>query len=263
MLLCCGCAEPQVFVTLPDRFGQAPAPQVQPVIWSVGNVTVEPPEFAEYSPICRDRLGQRLAAMQNTAQQGSPAAGDGDQATLRVDAAVKVLHAAKASERAAGATKIEITFNLVDAAGSRLIRSTMLASPGYRQTDGAEGSDARPADDRDLIAGWCAEAVDIFLANLYRQASSVEVPLANGRSQFDRRGRALAAKGDYPGALASFRRAIDAAPGDHAALYNAGVVCEAMGDLRRANRFYRRAARLSDNSTYRTARDRVGAAWGE
>ena len=54
-----------------------------------------------------------------------------------------------------------------------------------------------------------------------------------------------------------FGKAIDARPDDHAALYNAGVVCEALGDYVGAMRYYERAEALAEDADYQQGLARV------
>jgi len=75
--------------------------------------------------------------------------------------------------------------------------------------------------------------VDLLLDKLYPKEQLITGRFHRGWSRFDRQGRRQAAQRNYAAALTCFRQAIDARPDDHAALYNAGLVCEATGDYQR------------------------------
>jgi len=81
--------------------------------------------------------------------------------------------------------------------------------------------------------------------------------MARGYSKYDREGRDLARQGDYTEALEKFRQAIDAKPYDHAALYNAGLVCEALSNYENGMQYYRRAWQLKQRPEYKKAIERV------
>ena len=81
--------------------------------------------------------------------------------------------------------------------------------------------------------------------------------LARGLSEHDRRGRTYVKQGHYELALGEFQKAIDANPGDHAALYNAGLICEWLGEHERALQFYQRANRISRQEIYQLATARL------
>ena len=78
----------------------------------------------------------------------------------------------------------------------------------------------------------------------------VEAELAVGESRYDKLGRRTAKQGNYEEALHYFLQAIDAYPADHAALYNTGVMHEALGASVKAKAFYQRAIKLKKDSLY-------------
>ena len=250
MLLCIGCTQQQPIITLPDRCGVPLANADGLAVLTVGNVTAEPLEYVDYSVLLDDYLRQQLAL-----KQESPDAKPSDPLvveppTYSIDALAKVSYTVH------GFIGLEVTFDLIDTDGGQVFNSKML-SPGLRDTADAPLS---AADRHELIEQSCMQAVDTFLANHWPRARPIEVAFAAGLSRFDRQGRQLAAEGDYEGALECFGKAIDEIPSDHAALYNAGVTCEAMGSCRRASGLFRRAMRLSENTDYKAAYGRTVAA---
>jgi len=113
-----------------------------------------------------------------------------------------------------------------------------------------------PCSELNLQQQICA-GVDWFFGIVYPSDNTVTASLARGWTKHDRFGRKLVKQGDYLAALSAFRKAIDARPDDHAALYNAGLICQALGDYPRAYRFYRRAYNLKPDSVYYDCLERV------
>ena len=101
------------------------------------------------------------------------------------------------------------------------------------------------------------ESVDSFLAEIYPDQAVIPIKMATGRGKYNRRGRELAAGHDYAGALICFRKAIDSRPDDHTNLYNAGLMCEVLGDYNRARQYYQRARELAQRDEYKAAYDRT------
>jgi predicted TPR repeat methyltransferase len=81
--------------------------------------------------------------------------------------------------------------------------------------------------------------------------------LAKGKSDAVDTGNKLAEASDYKGALEVYLQAIKEKPDDHGAMFNAGLMCEAAGDLKQAQDYYDRAFRLKPEEQYIRARQRV------
>ena len=62
---------------------------------------------------------------------------------------------------------------------------------------------------------------------------------------------------NYLASLTYFRQAIDARPNDHAALYNAAIISEALGDYHRAEKYCNRALKLAPEEKYQIAYERM------
>lgn len=86
---------------------------------------------------------------------------------------------------------------------------------------------------------------------------SVEIPLQRGRSPDVNTGNILAGEGNYDDALEYYLKAVQAAGDDHGAMFNAGVMYEARGDLVNAAQMYGRAFRVKPDRKYIVARNRV------
>jgi len=99
--------------------------------------------------------------------------------------------------------------------------------------------------------------LDKFSGSLKSVSVRYSYQLARGLGNDDRRGRQAAEKGNYAEAFHRFQKAIDANPEDHAALYNAGLMCQAMYNPPRALTYYKRALRISPEEDYQVAIDRL------
>ena len=106
---------------------------------------------------------------------------------------------------------------------------------------------------RSVLSGW----VDNIVNRLWPPERETRTQLARGKSRYDLQGRTWVKQGEHRKALAAFLQSIDDRPSDHASLYNAGLVCEALGDYRRALGFHHRAQRLANIEDYQLAAMRV------
>ena len=89
---------------------------------------------------------------------------------------------------------------------------------------------------------------------------AVQVSLQRGRSKDVKTGNVFADEGNYKEALTYYLRAIQAMPDDHGAMFNAGAMYEAMGDLPNAQKMYGRAMSVNADRKYIVARNRVKTA---
>jgi len=87
--------------------------------------------------------------------------------------------------------------------------------------------------------------------------------LAKGKSELVDTGNKLAVAREYTDALDYYVSAIEANPGDHGAVFNAGVMHEAMGQLKKAEGYYDRARKIEPKEQYIFARRRVRTEGGE
>jgi tetratricopeptide (TPR) repeat protein len=111
----------------------------------------------------------------------------------------------------------------------------------------------------DHLIGQCVEE---FLGKISRHEVLVAEPLERGKGKLVGRANTLAAVGDYAEALALYEQAIQEHPDDHGALFNAGVMCEALGQLARAEQYYSKAFAQKDKLEYAQARKRVASEKG-
>ncbi len=104
----------------------------------------------------------------------------------------------------------------------------------------------------DLIAGMTGQ-----FFNKVAGKGVIVVPVAVGRTDFDKAGRAALNEGDYENALVLFQSAIDRKPDDHAARYNLGLTYEMLGRNEQAMNCYRKADELHSCELYGQAIVRI------
>ena len=91
----------------------------------------------------------------------------------------------------------------------------------------------------------------------------VPVQLAKGKSKLVGTGNKLAVAGDYREALDCYVGAMAENPEDHGAVFNAGVMHEALGQFKQAESYYDRARKMEPKEQYIFARRRVRTEGGE
>ncbi|MBN2064036.1 MAG: tetratricopeptide repeat protein [Sedimentisphaerales bacterium] len=136
---------------------------------------------------------------------------------------------------------INLELEFYELANSRTIRKTVL------QGHADSGNDAI-----DLIAGMASQ-----FFNKVAGKGVIVVPVAIGRTDFDKAGRSALAAGDYDNALVLFQSAIDKKPDDHAARYNLGLTYEMLGRNEQAMSCYRKADELHSCELYGQAIVRI------
>ena len=210
----------------------------QPGSLEAGIFKTAPTEYQEYGEFVKKKLANFLK--QKQLQLNEP-----PSQTIRIiNGKISLLKTANTADPDKILTRVEIIFNITHKYSGDIAQSIALA-------------DVAPTTSPDSIRSLLSKLIESFLAEIYPDQAVLARKMATGWTKYDRQGRKLADIGDYTNALKSFRKAIDARPDDHAALYNAGLVCEALGDYSRAGQFYQRAMKLSDNIDYKTAYNRI------
>jgi tetratricopeptide (TPR) repeat protein len=102
-----------------------------------------------------------------------------------------------------------------------------------------------------------AQCVDRFIAWLSPQTVPVSEHLQVGRTRLVLDGNRLARAGEYTEALGYYLRGMEESPGDDGAVFNAGLMYEAMGELDKARQFYDRAALMRPSEQVDQARQRI------
>jgi len=129
------------------------------------------------------------------------------------------------------------------------------ASKSISKALGFGGSQAPPADQ--VVSHLIDECVADFLSKISPHEVVVTEKLQRGASEVVRTGNKLAAAGEYAEALECYQSAIELNGADHGALFNAGLMHEALGKLTEAERFYDRACGIKPKENYIFARKRV------
>ena len=124
------------------------------------------------------------------------------------------------------------------------------------------GGDKLPPTDQ-VISRLIEQCVAEFVSMISPHEMVVSVKLAKGKSKLVDTGNKLAVAGDYREALDLYLSALEANPGDHGAVFNAGVMHEAMGELKKAEGYYDRAYKIEPKEEYVFARRRVRTEGGE
>jgi curli biogenesis system outer membrane secretion channel CsgG len=101
------------------------------------------------------------------------------------------------------------------------------------------------------------QCVQEFVSKVSPHRIVVREKLMTGKSQSVETGNKLAAAGEYAEALGCYLQAVETKPGDDGAMFDAGLMYEAMGKLDKALEFYDRAFRVKDLEKYVLARRRV------
>ena len=153
-----------------------------------------------------------------------------------------------------------VTVNLVidEVRAGRTIAS-MSAAQRYPPQDGAPAAEPRAAapSGEALAAELVAQCVDRLVGRLCPQTVWVNARLQVGRTRLVLDGNRLARAGRYPAALDYYLRAIALSPGDDGAVFNAGLMCEALGRLEEAEEFYDRSAVMRPGEHTDQARRRL------
>jgi tetratricopeptide (TPR) repeat protein len=134
-------------------------------------------------------------------------------------------------------------------------KDTQPGAAGLAKKLGFGGGSLPPADQ--VVNRLIQECVQEFLSKVSPHEQVVRERLAKGKSDAVDTGNKLAEASDYKGALEVYLQAIKEKPDDHGAMFNAGLMCEAAGDLKQAQDYYDRAFRLKPEEQYIRARQRV------
>ncbi len=126
---------------------------------------------------------------------------------------------------------------------------------GVGRALGFSGDNLPPPDQ--ILNRLIAECVEQFVRKISPHTVIVTEKMERGKSRIVQTGNKLARVGDYEEALECYLRAIRSHADDDGALFNAGLICEAMGQLEKAQEYYSRAFALKDKEKYVLARRRV------
>ena len=202
---------------------------------TVGQFHSDHPENTSYARYIRDYLDRRLTAKRQQKHDSVPPANSAtDAQPLQINAMVKLLRVPDPTDPDNVAIHTEVVFTQYDP-----------KSDSNRQSIILRGKTSE--DEQAAIQAVLRKTVDFFMNQMFPQKITIACPMARGKSRYDRLGRRAADHADFEQAFQYFRKAVDEYPDDHAALYNAGLVSEALLNYPRALKYYQRALKLSDD----------------
>jgi len=118
------------------------------------------------------------------------------------------------------------------------------------------GSDTPEATEQ-VASNLIDQCVEAFLMQISPHEVVVTETLGKGKSEAVETGNKLAEAGDYAEALEAYQAGLREEPGDHDALFNSGVMYEAMGKFAEAEKCYGDAFKTKPEAQYVQARKRV------
>ena len=126
---------------------------------------------------------------------------------------------------------------------------------GIGKVLGFGGDKLPPADP--VLSHLVDECVQEFIGKITPHEVAIPEELPKGKTKIAETGRKLAVAGEYIEALECFEGAIAKRKTDHASMFNAGVMCEALGRLEDAESYYTQAFKVDAEEQYVLARARV------
>ena len=124
------------------------------------------------------------------------------------------------------------------------------------------GDDKLPPTDQ-ITSQLIEQCVAEFISMISPHEVVVVEKLAKGKSKLVDTGNKHAVAGEYTEALDYYVSAAEANPDDHGAVFNTGVMHEALGRLKKAESYYDRARKIEPKEQYIFARRRVRTEGGE
>jgi tetratricopeptide (TPR) repeat protein len=234
-----GCAPKPTIIHLARPLDPAYQLSQGALVPTVGQFTAPYPDYIQYAQYVQQYLKQRLAEVQPLSTVSAE-----DSQPFQIHGMVK-LHRLTDSKNPKNITvHTEVTFNLYDPKSKTDRQSIVSRGQTQENTQSA-------------IQALLRQTVDFYVSQMFPQEITIACAMARGKSKFDLRGRQAAADADFDRAFEFFRKAIDEFPDDHAALYNAGLVSEALKIYPRALKYYQRALKLADLPEYNISLHRV------
>ncbi len=206
---------------------------------SVGKFTPSNPEDAQYAQYVQEYLSQRLAKIQPNSTESAE-----NSRPFRINGNVLLQRVTDSKPKENVTIYTEVTFTLYDPK-SKTDRQSIVSRGQTKE------------DTQSAIQAVLRRTVDFYIGQMFPEKITFACPMAFGKSRYDKLGRKAAADGDFDRACEYFRKAIDEFPDDHAALYNAGLVSEALRNYPRALQYYQRALKLADVPQYNISLHRV------
>jgi tetratricopeptide (TPR) repeat protein len=158
----------------------------------------------------------------------------------------------KDSDAQVGQCVVTVRFVIDDIQAGRT-----LAAAAFSRRYPPDDSRTSPAAGREVVEELLAQCVDRFVAWLCPQGIAVNERLQVGRTRTVLDGNRLARAGKFAQALDCYLSAMDESPGDDGAVFNAGLMYEALGQLDKARQFYDQAALMRPGDQVDQARKRL------
>lgn len=152
-----------------------------------------------------------------------------------------------------------VDFQLIEAAGSKVLATVHVTeqfdSLRSLANRAAASRPATPAPAEipsveSVMRQLAQRAGRQFLARFSPHRVTVSQELKASPSRRTQAGNRAAARGEYAKALKRYQDAIEADPTDDAAMFNAALMCEALGRMEEAARYAARAAVLGNDADY-------------
>ena len=234
-----GCAQKPTVIRLTRPLDPAYQLSRGALVPTVGQFTTQFPDHTQYALYVQDYLKQRLAKVQSLTTDSAE-----DSPPFQIQGKVKLHRLTDSKNPKNVSVHTEVTFNLHDPKSKTDRQSIIFRGQTQEDTQSA-------------IQSVLRQTVDVYINQMFPEEITIAWAMAFGESRYDKLGRQAVATGDYEQAYEYFRKAVDEYPGDHAALYNAGLVSEALKIYPRALKYYQRALKLADIPEYNISLHRV------
>lgn len=169
-----------------------------------------------------------------------------------------------------------INFSIDDVETSKTLTTVSVVREFDSEKDKAKDTDAGgkmarligigggdlPATDQ-ILSGLIDECVAEFVSKISPHQIVVREALGNGKSDPVTTGNKLASAGDYGEALKLYQTGLEMKPEDYQAVFNSGVMYEALGKFAEAEQAYDKAFKMKPEEQYIAARKRVRAETAE
>ena len=127
---------------------------------------------------------------------------------------------------------------------------------GATRAMGLGGSNTPPPADQ-ITSDLIDACVEEFIGKISPHEVVVKEPLLKGKSEAVKTGNALAVAKDYAEALEAYQSAVKLNAEDHEAVFNSGLMYEALGKLDQAASMYDQAFKIKPEQKYVLARKRA------
>lgn len=156
---------------------------------------------------------------------------------------------------------VNLTMTDVNTSMALLTRTPWREFDSDKDNEGLKSVLGFSSDTPEPVAQTVNKMLDFCIQEFVQQISPyrlrVQDCLEIGKGKLVERGNALASHREYAEALDCFRKALAETPDDDGAAFNAGLMCEATGDMSKADEYYTNAFDLKITDKYVNARKRA------